>query len=177
SYTVSALAALSNGAHSITATSADAAGNTSPASSALALTVDTIAPAVSSINRAGVSPIDAASVDFTVTFSEAVLNVDAADFALTTTGLTGASITSVTGSGATRTVTVNTGTGDGSIRLDLIASSTINDAAANSIGAAAYTAGQSYLIDKVPPVIVSVNRASADPATGSSVSWTITFSE
>jgi hypothetical protein len=39
-------AALSNGAHSLTATASDAAGNTGVASSALAVTVDTVAPNV-----------------------------------------------------------------------------------------------------------------------------------
>ena len=42
SYTTAALA---NGAHSLTATATDAAGNTSAASSALSVTVDTAAPA------------------------------------------------------------------------------------------------------------------------------------
>ena len=43
SYTTAALA---NGAHSLTATATDAAGNTGVASSALAVTIDTSAPAV-----------------------------------------------------------------------------------------------------------------------------------
>ena len=42
-------AALSNGAHSLTATATDAAGNVSSASSALALTIDTVAPTAPSI--------------------------------------------------------------------------------------------------------------------------------
>jgi len=51
-----------------------------------------------------------------VTFSEAVTGVDTTDFALT--GIPSASVTSVTGTGATRTVAVNTGSGDGTLRLD-----------------------------------------------------------
>src|SRR6185369_13374074 len=42
-------AALANGAHSLTATATDAAGNTSAASSALGVTIDTIAPATPAI--------------------------------------------------------------------------------------------------------------------------------
>ena len=42
-------AALSNGAHSLTATATDAAGNTSAASAALAVTVDTAAPVAPTI--------------------------------------------------------------------------------------------------------------------------------
>ena len=46
SYTTAALA---NGAHSLTATATDAAGNTSAASTALAVTVDTVAPVAPAI--------------------------------------------------------------------------------------------------------------------------------
>ena len=42
-------AALANGAHSLTATATDAAGNTGVASAALSVTVDTIAPTAPSI--------------------------------------------------------------------------------------------------------------------------------
>src|SRR5207244_2559024 len=42
-------------------------------------------PTVTSINRAGTSPTNAASVDYTVTFSQSVTGVDATDFTLTTT--------------------------------------------------------------------------------------------
>ena len=46
SYTTAALA---NGAHSLTATATDAAGNISSASSAMAVTIDTVAPVAPSI--------------------------------------------------------------------------------------------------------------------------------
>ena len=46
SYTTAALA---NGAHSLTATATDAAGNTSAASAALSVTIDTAAPAAPTI--------------------------------------------------------------------------------------------------------------------------------
>lgn len=39
-----------------------------------------VAPSVVSIARAGTSPSNAASVNFTVTFSETVTGVDTADF-------------------------------------------------------------------------------------------------
>src|SRR6185295_7300334 len=42
-------AALTNGAHSLSATATDVAGNTSAASSALSVTIDTVAPAVPTI--------------------------------------------------------------------------------------------------------------------------------
>lgn len=74
-------------------------------------TVDLQAPVVSSIELASPSPTAAASVDFTVTFSESVTGVDENDFVLTTTGaISDASVVSVTGGPPAYTVTVNTGT-------------------------------------------------------------------
>src|SRR5205807_2270085 len=75
-----------------------------------------------------------ASVSFTVTFSESVTGVDASDFALTTTGLSGASVTNVSGSGTIYTVTVHSGTGTGTLRLDLLDDDSVQDAAGNALG-------------------------------------------
>jgi hypothetical protein len=106
---------------------------------------DTTAPTVISILRTDPNPTSAASVRYTVTFSEGVAGVDAADFVLTKTGsIAGASIVSVTGSGTTYTVTVNTGSGDGSLRLDVPNTATINDLAGNPLAGLPYTSGQVY---------------------------------
>ncbi len=103
-------------------------------------TIDKTAPVVTGSLRADPDPTAAESVRFTVTFSEVVYQVDVSDFVLTTTGgVMGASITDVSGAGNTFTVTVNTGTGDGTLRLDVIdidEIGTIRDAATNPIGGA-----------------------------------------
>ena len=86
-----------------------------------ALFVDTTPPSVTSITRVDANPTDLANVNFAVTFSEAVTGVDVTDFVLTVDGgITGASIVSATGTGQDYFVSVNTGTGDGTLRLDLI---------------------------------------------------------
>jgi hypothetical protein len=96
---------------------------------------DTTPPTVLSINRAGTNPTNAASVDFTVTFSESVTGVDAGDFVLAISGVSGASITPpVTGSGTTWTVSVNTGSGNGTIGLNLNDDDSIADGAGNKLG-------------------------------------------
>src|SRR5436305_4883 len=75
-------------------------GKTSSASS-FAWTTDLTAPTVVSITRAGGSPTNAASVSWTMTFSESVKNVAAGDFSLAPSDLGGSpSITGVTGSAA-----------------------------------------------------------------------------
>ena len=85
-------------------------------------------PVVNSINRANFDPTAANTVvAWTVVFDRSVTGVDAADFSLIQAGgATGASITSVTGSGTAWTVTGNTGTGTaGTVQLDLIDNDTI----------------------------------------------------
>jgi hypothetical protein len=90
-------------------------------------------PSVVSIVRASPNPSNAVSVSFTVTFSRVVTGVDKTDFSLTT-GLTGASVTSVSGSGTTYTVVVNTGSGRGFLRLDIIDNDSIMDTGAIPLG-------------------------------------------
>ncbi len=144
-------------------------------------TYDTVAPTVVSINRAGVSPTNAASVVYTATFSESVTGVDATDSALTTTGVSGASVSGVTGSGSTRTITVDSGAGSGTIRLNLTDDDSILDAAANILGGTGpgngtFISGQTYIIDKTAPT-VAMSSTAADPTNVSPVPVTVTFGE
>ena len=141
------------------------------------------APVVISSLRADADPTNADSVHFNVTFSEAVSGVDTSDFALTTTGnISGATVTEVSGIGNTYIVTVNTGTGDGALRLDLIDNDSIMNAAANPLGGAGagngnFTLGETYTIDKNAPVVISNLRADANPTTADSVHFNVTFSD
>jgi len=116
--------------------------------------VDKTAPRVVSSARVNPNPTTASSVKFTVTFSESVTGVDKTDFSLTTTGgITGASVSGVSGSGATRTVTVSTGSGHGTLRLNVVDNDTIRDGAGNRLGGTGagngnYTSGQKYTLDR-----------------------------
>ncbi|RJP55070.1 MAG: DNRLRE domain-containing protein [Anaerolineaceae bacterium] len=110
--------------------------------------VDTSAPVVSSITRVDTNPTSKKSVAFTVTFSEPVLGIDAADFLLVKTGLTGSAITGASGSGAVYTVTVNTGSGDGTLRLDVPDGVSITDANLNPLGGLPFTGGEIYTVDR-----------------------------
>ncbi len=108
--------------------------------------LDTIAPIVSSITRVNPSSTSLASVDFTVTFSKTVTGVDTDDFTLTASGVTGASITSVSGGPIIYTVSVNTGSGSGTIRLDVPASAAISDLSGNPLADLPYTSGETYTV-------------------------------
>jgi hypothetical protein len=154
----------------------------SAASNAVTVLLDATAPEVSSINRAGPAQrTNAASVSWTVTFSEAVSGVDQSDFALATSGISGASITGVTGTGAVRTVTASTGTGDGNIGLDLVDDDTIVDGVGNPLGgtgaANGNSSGEEYTIDKTAPTVVDIVRGNDNPTNAAIVTWTVTFSE
>ena len=140
-------------------------------------TSDSIPPTVVSVIRAGLNPTNAASVDFTVTFSESVTGVDTDDFTTTLSGgISGASASLVSGSGSVYSVTVNTGSGDGTLRLDVNASSTeIQDLAGNPISSG-YTIGEAYDIDKTAPT-VTMSSVASDPTKISPIAVTVRFSE
>jgi beta-lactamase superfamily II metal-dependent hydrolase len=144
-------------------------------------TIDKTAPTVVSINRTDADPTASASVHFTVTFSESVTGVDSTDFALAASGPTGTSITGVTGSGTTYTVTVNTGSGDGTLGLNLTDNDSIIDGAGNQLGGTGAgngnLTGQIYTIDKNAPSVVSINRVDSATTAASVVNWTVIFSE
>lgn len=103
---------------------------------AVTYTLDTTPPTVTSIVRADANPTaGASSVSWTVTFSEPVTGVDAADFALVQGGgVSGVTIASVTGSGATRTVTANLNASTGTLGLNLVDNDTILDSFNNRLG-------------------------------------------
>jgi len=124
---------------------------------AMIKTQDLIHPSVTSITRVNSNPTSAPSVTFTVTFSEPVAGVDSTDFSLTTTGdISGASVTGVTGGPTDYTIVVNTGSGPGTIRLDVVDDDTIADLVdhplggigmgnGNFAGGEAYNMARSYL--------------------------------
>lgn len=159
----------------------DAAGNGASAgfTGGGVYTIDHITPAVSSITTNGSSPNHAGSDQFTVTFSENVTGVDASDFAATLTGsvaVTGIVVTPV--SGSVYTVTVNGVTGDGTLRLDLIASATgIADAAGNAISGG-FTGGDAYAVQHTAPAVTSVSvPANATYLAGQTLDFTVNFGE
>ena len=100
------------------------------------LASNTTPPTVTSFTASDHSPTNVSAVSYTVTFSEPVTGVDASQFALVTSGVSGASIASVTpvsGSNGTQyTVTVNTGSGDGTVVLDFTGAG-VRDLAGNSL--------------------------------------------
>ena len=134
-----------------------------------------VAPNITSINRT--VPIGALTnqqtVSYTVTFSASVAGVGSSNFNLPITGITGASITSVTGGGSNWTVTVDTGTGDGTLGLNLVNTTGITDILGNSIPALSFS-GETYTIDRTAPTI-NISAPSNSTTKFGPISYTITY--
>ncbi|RBL89745.1 T9SS type B sorting domain-containing protein [Chitinophaga flava] len=112
---------------------------------------------VSSVTRVSASPSNANTVTFKVTFSSSAVNITSSAFNLTTTGVTGAYIAIVSGSGTTYNVVVNTGSGNGTVRLNVNGTGIIP-----TVTNVPYNTGEVYSIDKNPPVIsLSINNGAA----------------
>ena len=142
------IAPLPSGTYSLTATATDAAGNVSEASSATTWSLDATPLAVATIARCQPGPVTIEStLEWRVTFTEAVTGVDLADFVLTSVdGAATATLGTVTAgaSAAEYFVTATGVTGVGTLRLDVKTSgSGIEDGAGNAL-AAGFTLGQPY---------------------------------
>jgi hypothetical protein len=138
---------LADSSHTFYVYAIDQFGNPDATPAAYTWTVDSLSPNITSIVRASPNPTAAASVDFTVTFSEDVTGVDASDFTLTKTGtISGESVTGVSGGPIIYTVSDTTGTGIGYLRLDVPASATITSTSGHLLAGLPYTGGERYSI-------------------------------
>ncbi len=179
---------------------AGATGNTtatvvSSSNAFITIALKPLPPAVSSIALASTNPTSpATTVSWTVTFSKAVSGVDAADFALVMGGAAaGASITSVTGAGTTWTVSANTGTGGGTLGLNVVDDDTIIDVGGTPLGGAGVGngnfTGQAYTIFSCTPpsntpvgvtltcVCDTFGRAALNPSTIFGGNWAVSSSD
>lgn len=141
----------------------------------IALVEDTTAPSLVSIalNGATSDPTNADSIDFDITFDEDVTGVDASDFDISYGGSTGTA--TLSGSGATYTLTIPSITGDGLLTVSLGAGHGITDVAGNGLNPSA--ASDSVTIDNTPPTRVSATTSEPDPTNATSIAYSYVFSE
>ncbi|HVG84376.1 MAG TPA: YDG domain-containing protein, partial [Vicinamibacterales bacterium] len=145
-------------------------------------TADSTDPVVATISATSASPTNAASVSWTVTFSESVTGVDAADFSLPQSGLTNVPASpSVSGSGSSYTVTVDTGRGTGTLGLNLNDNDSIRNAAGNRLGGTGTgvaggagtgngsLAGQAYSLDRTLAPAITVDDKPYDGTTAATI--------
>ena len=137
-------------------------------------TADTTAPRVASITRQNptVSPTNADSLTWRVTFSEAVSNVDAADFVVSGTTATVTAVAAVTGAYDVTASGGNLAGVSATVGLAIAASHNIQDGASNALSNTAPTGtnDNSYVVDNTAPTVT----ISGVPAT-SDAPFTATF--
>jgi hypothetical protein len=129
-------------------------------------------PEVISILRTTTSPSDLTTLAFDVTFSKPVTDVGTNDFTITTTGVSGASVSGVTGAGSNYVVSVNSGSGDGTVGLNLVDDDSIVDLAGhtlNGVSDGGYYSGQVYIVQKGVPSIQSIAPRGGKSAGGNTV--------
>ena len=147
---------LASGNHTIYVHAKDAAGNWG-AMATTVLVIDKTPPTVVSINRVGNQFTNASSVQWLVTFSEPVTGVTASNFGLVESLSGSTTIQPVIGSGTTWTVTSTTGSGSGTIGLNLTLPTGIKDLVGNAMTSAGLPfTGQVYSIDRTVPTFTGV---------------------
>lgn len=144
--------------------------------------IDKTAPVVSSIVAPNPSPTKAGSVNYTVTFSQPVTGVDNLDFDLIPLGVSGASITSITSTdNKTYNVAVNTGSGDGLLRLDVNDNDTIQNSLGVRLGGNGALngnfTGASYSLLKNAPLVDGITLVNPNPTASGLVNYAVTFSQ
>ena len=145
--------------------------------------VDSTAPTVVSVERhdgtaAQAEVTNADTLTFRVTFSEAMANVDAADFDASGAG----DATGVTGSGSAYVVTVsggNLGSYDGTVGLTFASGRTIADAAGNDLDATLPTDAdyETYTVDNTGPAAALARADGLATTLSGAFDVTVTFTE
>lgn len=131
------------------------------------------APSMLSLRRLDPVQATGGQVRFTVSFSEAVNNVSAQDFRLSTTGSARGVIASVSGQGASYVVTVNQLAGDGTLGLELNTAHDIRNGQGVAASSVLPSINETYRLS--PTVTLTRNRSSIGEGGGVS-NFTATLS-
>ncbi|HEY9696421.1 MAG TPA: DUF4347 domain-containing protein [Trichocoleus sp.] len=148
--------------------------------------VTKVIPSTATITRVQPALTAADTLSYTIAFSNDIApgSLTAADLRLDTTGsVQGASIASVNGSGKTYTITLNSGTGNGTLGITLLDDDSITSTVNNIVVPLGGTGigngsipGASYTINKTPPTVLSINRKDPDPTAAGSLNYRVVFS-
>jgi hypothetical protein len=165
---------------------ADAAGNPSDASTSTdnVVTFDNTAASTLSFTRQNPasSPTNADTLVFRASFSEEVVGVDAADFAVGGSSATISGVAVVGDSGGTEyDVTVSGGdlaSLNGTVELNFAGTVTIDDTAGNPLPGTEPSIDEAYVLDNTSPTVTVEQAAGqADPTGASPINFTVVFSE
>lgn len=116
---------------------------------------------LNSIKRVGTVLTNSIVVTFLVEFAQNITGLTTSDFSITSTGVNNPYVTAVSGSGTTWNVTAYSGTGNGTVTLNLANSNGINPGISNTLP----FAGETFTIDRVAPSLTAVSISSGNPNT------------
>jgi hypothetical protein len=153
----------------------DGVDNSTAVGTAVTYVVDGTAPTVSSFTSAVSSPTNSSSIEYTLTFSEAVSGIAGADFANAGTA-TGCTFTPSAATGTTITLTVTTCSTTGTLTPRLTAN-LVSDLVGNAGPAANSSATTTLTLDRAAPTVSTFSSAVSSPTTSTSIAYTLTFSE
>lgn len=107
---------------------------------------------VSSLSRStpATQVTNASTVSWTIVFNGEIIGLSAANFIVN--GPTGATVTSVNGTGTTWMVTLNTGSGNGSLGITMANSTGVTDSNGLKVEGLPQS-GEVFTIDKTPPIV------------------------
>jgi hypothetical protein len=156
------------------ATASDTAGNLAAAAGpASTFSVDNTLPEASSVVPDNTGPTNASSMNFAITFSEAVVNFnDAADLSIVHSGTSHSGV-SISGAGTAWQATITGISGNGSFTLAVNTASDVQDTAGNGLASSVTSAAVN--IDNNAPSVVIAAPSTAITTQGP-VSYTITYS-
>lgn len=160
-WTLTQPAALAQGSHAVRATARDAAGNTSSSSATNTFTVDTTRPSVSISSSAGASGSTTTTtpLPFTITFSENV-----SGFAQSGLTVTGGTVSSFAGTGATYTFTVTPSASGSTVTVNVAAGVAQDQAGNVNTAAAPYSLTVGY-----PDLLISTSGQTVPAGTYNSI--------
>ncbi len=158
----------------------DQAGNTSPAASGTAFTLDNTAVGISvGLPSRSITNTAGGAVTYTVTYTDTDFSsstLDSSNVHLIETGSATGTLSFDSGSGATRTITVTpTGTGDGTLAIAIDAGSASDDAGNTAAASGTSTA---FTLDNTP-VGISIGSPSKSitNTAGGPITYTITYTD
>lgn len=145
-------------------------------------------PTITALTRIDGTPTSASTVRWQAVFSEAVTGVSLGNFTLASSGVTGASLSSVSGSGALWTITASAGVTEvaGSLQLSLTNPTGILNLSGLTVTNT--LAGETYITEPPPipppppptpttPLIISLAGIDPSPTQATQVRWQAIFSE
>jgi hypothetical protein len=140
------------------------------------VTLDSVAPQVSSIALPDPTLTNLSQVRFTINFTESVQGLTASNLQLLGT-LTGASIADISGSGSTYTVLVNTSAATGTLGLSVANNIGLTDLAGNLLSNPGFTSTLQYTVDRIAPQVVGIVRTGSTPTSLAQVQFLVTFNK